>query len=269
VLTTSGQVVSGLIARQEDEEVVLRAATDLLKEVRISRDEIEAIRPLPTSLMPDGLIPVIGGQRQFYDLASYVIAVARGGAAAAERWKPSGDELAVVNDTENLDHAGIIRSLGRRDFTAGEAIYQGYCHNCHGLDGNTPSLATARAFGTQPLRYGEDPYRMFLTLSRGNGLMAPMTQLTPKERYQVAYYIRERFIRPGKLDTTPVDQAYLSQLPQGTDSGERVLSVERDFGPALASQLERRVRSALTVRGGEFTISYDLHTLNLGGVWEF
>lgn len=267
VLTTSGQVVSGLIARQDDEAVVLRSATDLLKEVRISREEIEAIRPLPTSLMPDGLIPVIGGQRQFFDLASYVIAVARGGAAAAERWKPSADELAVVNDTENLDHAGIIRSLGRRDFTAGEAIYQGYCHNCHGLDGNTPSLATARAFGTQPLKYGEDPYRMFLTLSRGNGLMAPMTQLTPKERYQVAYYIREQFIRPGKLDATLVDQAYLAQLPQGTDSGERVLSVERDFGPALASQLERRVRSALTVRGGEYTVSYDLHTLNLGGVW--
>lgn len=267
VLTTDGQVVSGLIARQDDEAVVLRAATDLLSEVRLPREEIEAIRPLPTSLMPDGLIPVIGGQRQFYDLASYVIAVARGGAAAAERWRPSADELAVVNDAENLDHAGIIRSLGRRDFTAGEAIYQGYCHNCHGLDGNTPSLATARAFGTQPLKYGEDPYRMFLTLSRGNGLMAPMTQLTPKERYQVAHYIREQFIRPGKLDATAVDQEYLARLPKGTDSGERVLSVERDYGPALASQLERRIRSALTVRAGEFTVSYDLHTLQLGGVW--
>ena len=116
--------------------------------------------------------------------------------------------------------------LNRRDFTAGEAIYHGYCYSCHGSDGNTPSLPTARAFGTQKLKFGEDPYRMFLTLSKGNGMMAPMTQLTPKERYQVVHYIREQFVKPGKLDEVKVDLAYLDGLPKGTDSGDRVLSVD-------------------------------------------
>ncbi|TVP94894.1 MAG: hypothetical protein EA381_19545 [Planctomycetaceae bacterium] len=267
VLTEDGQLIAGMIIRQDEEQVVLRDATDLTKELRINRSEIEAIRPLETSLMPDGLIPVIGSQKAFYDLAAYVIGVARGGPAAATRWKPTPEELAITDDIENLDHAGIIRGLNRRDFTAGEAIYQGYCYSCHGLDGNTPSLATARAFGTQRLKYGEDPYRMFLTLSRGNGLMAPMTQLTPKERYQVVHYIREQFVKPGKLDETPIDTAYLEQLPQGNDSGERVLNVERDYGPALASQLGRRVNSALTISAGELTVSYNLHSLDLAGVW--
>ncbi len=267
VLTADGQLVTGIIARQDDEQVVLRDANDLLREVVLDRDDVEAIRTTPTSMMPDGLVAVIGGQHEFYDLASYVIQVARGGESRAAELKPSAEQLRVVDDTGNLDHAGIISTLGRRDFTAGEAIYHGYCFNCHGADGNTPSLPTARAFGTQKLKFGADPYRMFLTLSKGNGLMAPMTHLTPHERYQVAHYIREQFVKPNQLDEVKVDQAYLAALPQGTDSGQRVLSVQRDFGPALASQLSRSVNSALTIRLGSLNLSYDLHRMDIAGVW--
>jgi hypothetical protein len=108
---------------------------------------------------------------------------------------------------------------------------------------------------------------MFLTLSKGNGLMGAMTQLTPKERYQVVHYIREQFIKPGKRDRVKIDDAYFAALPQGTDSGDRVLSVDRDYGPALASQLGRTVESALTVRLNGMTISYNLHSMDLAGVW--
>ena len=267
VVKDDGQAISGMVVKQDDREVVLRDAADLEKEIRISRDEIEAIRPLATSLMPEGLIGAIGGQKPFYDLASYVIAVSRGGEAAAAKWRPSETELAGLDDITNLDHAGIIRSLSKRDFTAGETIYTGYCENCHGADGNRTFQANARAFATQKLKYGEDPFRIFMTLSRGNGAMGPMLQLTPRERYQVAHYLRERFIKPAKLDEVQVDDAYLAALPKGTDSGERVFDVERDFGPALASQLGRGVQSALTVKAGEFTVSYDLHSLDLAGVW--
>lgn len=267
VLTSDGQVTTGMLVRQDDDQVVLRDANDLLRELTLAADEVESLRTLPTSMMPDGLVAAIGGQREFYDLASYVIQVAIGGPARAAELQPSAEQLRVGDDIQNIDHAGIIRKLTTRDFAAGEAIYQGYCYSCHGTDGNTPSLPTARAFGTQKLKFGEDPYRMFLTLSKGNGLMAPMTQLTPKERYQVTHYIREKFIKPGKLDETKVDRAYLDGLPPGTDAGERVLSVERDFGPALASQLGRKVNSALTLRLGTLSLSYNLHRLDLAGVW--
>ncbi len=267
VLTADGQLVTGMLVHQDDQQVVLRDANDLMREIAIAADEVESVRALPTSMMPDGLATAIGGQREFYDLASYVIQVARGGAARAKELKPSAEQLRVGDDINNIDHAGIISKLTSRDFAAGELIYQGYCYSCHGTDGNTPSLPTARAFGTQKLKFGEDPYRMFLTLSRGNGLMAPMTHLTPKERYQVAHYIREKFVKPAKLEEVKVDRAYLDSLPKGTDSGERVLSVERDFGPALASQLGRDVNSALTLRLGPLSLSYDLHSMNIAAVW--
>jgi len=272
VLKSDGQLVSGMVVRQDDQEVVLRDATDLLKEVVIPQDDIDATGPLQTSMMPEGLAAVIGGQREVYDLIRYVIEIAQpptsgGGPTRAQQWMPSDDELRVSDDTGNIDHAGIIRGLSKKDFAAGEAIYHGYCYSCHGTDGNTPSLPTARAFGTQVLKYGDDPYRMFLTLSKGNGLMAPMSQLTPKERYQVIHYIREQFIKPGKLDQTKVDKPYLESLPKGTDSGDRVLSVVRDFGPALASQLGRSVPSALTAGLQDLTLSYDLHSMDIAGVW--
>jgi putative heme-binding domain-containing protein len=272
VLMVDGKLISGMVVRQNDRELVLRDATDLLKEKVIPQEDIEAIRPLTTSMMPEGLIAAIGGQRDLYDLVSYVLAIAKplsqgGGPPKAAELMPSADELLVQDDTGNIDHAGIIRRLGKRDFTAGESIYHGYCYSCHGSDGNTPSLPTARAFGTQSLKYGEDPYRMFVTLSKGNGLMGAMTQLTPRERYQVVHYIREQFIKPGKLDRVKIDNAYLESLPKGTDSGDRVLSIDRDYGPALASQLGRTVQSALTVRLNGMTISYDLHSMDIAGVW--
>lgn len=267
VLTGDGQVVTGMLVRQDDTQVVLRDASDLMQEITLAADDVEAIRRLTTSMMPDGLAGTIGGLREFYDLASYVIQVATGGPPRAAQLQPTAEQLRVGDDIRNIDHAGIISKLNNRDFAAGEQIYQGYCYSCHGTDGNTPSLPTARAFGTQKLKFGEDPYRMFLTLSKGNGLMAPMTQLTPKERYQVAHYIREKFIKPGKLDEVKVDRAYLDSLPKGTDSGERILSVERDFGPALASQLGREVNSALTLRLGALSLSYNLHRMDIAGVW--
>ena len=60
-----------------------------------------------------------------------------------------------------------------------------------------------------------------MTLSRGNGLMAAMTHLTPKERYQVVHYIREQFMKPTNPDYFKVDADYLARLPKGTEDGHR------------------------------------------------
>ncbi|MCG8650546.1 MAG: c-type cytochrome [Pirellulales bacterium] len=268
ILTANGKVLTGLITKQDQRQISMRLASDLTEETTINLNLVEAVKANDQSLMPAGLVSSLRDQRDFFDLAAYVMEVAEGGPDRAAQLRPTPEQLAVKDDSVNLDHAGIIKKLRARDFEAGKGIYHGYCFNCHGRDGNTPSLPTARAFGTQKLKFGSDPYRMFMTLTRGNGLMAPMSHLTPKERYQVVHYIREAFMRPANPDYFEVNRDYLAGLPEGTEDGIEVEVVERDFGPALASQLQRQFSSVLTVKLGPMTISYDLHTLNQAGIWE-
>ncbi|NND98794.1 MAG: hypothetical protein HKN47_15855, partial [Pirellulaceae bacterium] len=268
VLETDGQVVSGLLVADRDDEIVLRDASDLQSELVVPKDEIESKQLSEKSMMPEGLMASLSSQREFLDLAKYVIEVARGGAERAAELKPSPEDLVVEDDSINLDHARIIQKFGSRDFETGQRIYHGYCFNCHGSDGNTPSLPTARAFGTQKLKFGADPYRMFMTLTKGNGLMAPMSHLTPKERYQVVHYIREQFMKDTNPDYVAVDKQYLQELPEGTEDGTRVEPVVRDFGPALASQLERQYSSVLTVDVDGISVSYNLHSMDLAGIWK-
>jgi len=269
VITQSGKVVSGLVADGRKDVLVLRDAANLEKEIVIKKNDIDATTISKKSMMPEGLVSLLKNQGQFFDLASYVLEVAQGGAQRAAELKPSAEQLVVKDDSKNLNHAGILKRLNQSDFNSGRKIFQGLCKNCHGVNGNKPSLPTARAFGTQKLKFGADPYKMFLTLTRGNGLMAPMLYLSPKERYQVVHYIREQFMKPSNSEYVPVTEKYLAGLPKGTESGEFDFKIERNFGPALASQLGRITTSALTVDvGNSTTISYDLHTLNQVEIWQ-
>lgn len=269
VATVNGQVKSGLVAAETKEQLVLRDAANLEQEIRIAKQSIDQITVGRQSIMPEGLAASLNGDRDLYDLVRYVMDVARGGAARAEALRPDARDLVVKDDSVNLDHAGILRSLGSRDFEAGKRIYLGDCKQCHGTDGNTPSLATARAFGMQPLKYGADPYKMLLTLTRGAGLMTPMQHLSPKERYQVIHYIREALMKPRNPAYRELDDDYLSGLPRGTGDGEAVVSTEdRDYGPVLASQIGAAVNNALTFRlPDDVTISYDLHRMRSAGAW--
>ena len=146
--------------------------------------------------MPEGLCASLQNERQFLDVARYVMEVTEQGPDRAKSLRPRWQQLLGRDDLANLDHAGILRSLEPQDFESGKRIYLGHCKNCHGADGNHPNLPTTRAFSTQKLKFGAAPYKMLLTLTRGNGLMAPMTYLSSKERYQVIHYIRQHLIGP-------------------------------------------------------------------------
>ncbi|MCA9052446.1 MAG: c-type cytochrome [Planctomycetaceae bacterium] len=269
IVTTDGRVLNGLIARQDAVQLVLRDATNLLQEVVVARSDIDEMRTTDVSMMPQGLIASLRDEREFYDLVRYVRELAVGGAARAAELQPSAEELVVVDDTLDLDHARILAALGEKDFKAGRETYLGHCVNCHGSDGNTPKLPTARAFGRDALKYGADPYRMFLTVSRGAGLMAPLSHLSPKERYQVVYYVREALMKGRNPDYQAVDEAYLAGLPQGAGLGEQEESGDRDYGPVLGSQLGNQVNNGLTFRLTEdVSVCYDLHRMRFAAAWQ-
>jgi mono/diheme cytochrome c family protein len=177
--------------------------------------------------------------------------------------------LGAETKSNSVDHRAILEKLDDSAFSRGQAIYDNLCINCHGGDGKTPTLPIARAFGKGDLKFGTDPYSMFLTLTKGNGLMGPQTWMTPQERYDVIHYVREKFMQPMQPKYVPVTKEYLAGLPTVNAAAVVTRQVERDFGPALASQLGRDLSSVLTVKLGDgHAISYNLHTMDQAGLWK-
>ena len=166
-----------------------------------------------------------------------------------------------------VDHASYIKDLDDQNLENGLSLYSGLCVNCHG-DGEKPALPTAPAFGASPLKFGNDPYSMWKTLTHGNGLMAPQTWMTEEERYDVVHYIREKLMKPMRDDVFNVSAAYLADLPKPAKNRQNKERIERIYEPVLGSQLERRIESALTIRlNNELTICYDLHTMDVADTW--
>jgi hypothetical protein len=181
-----------------------------------------------------------------------------------------GQKAPAKEEGNSVDHAGILQSWDDASQARGKSTYENLCANCHGTDGITPALPISRAFGKGPLKFGDDPYSMFVTLTQGNGLMGPQTWMSPEERYDVIHYIREKFMKPMYEGYKPITQDYLEGLPKVTVApAPKKKRPDRDFGPALASQLGRNVSSVLTIKlGDKHTISYDLHSMDLTDLWK-
>ncbi|WP_207622118.1 DUF6797 domain-containing protein [Alienimonas californiensis] len=267
LLKSDGQIVSGMFVREDDAAIVLRDAENLERELAVPKADVLERGEAETSLMPDGLAATLPSERAVLDLLKYLFALRDGGPARAAELKPPAEQLVVQDDTANLNHARIVAAVENGSPRRGRDLYRSNCEQCHGPDGDTPSLATARAFGKEPLKFGADPYGMFQTLSRGNGLMRAMPSLSPRERYEVVGYIRNEFMKDSNPSYRPVTEEYLDALPKGTEDGEFEPPADRDHGPALASQLGREVESALTIWLGELSISYDLHSMDQAGLW--
>jgi putative heme-binding domain-containing protein len=269
IQTVDGEVLSGLRVRETDDAIVLRSASDLLRETVIPHEDVEEIGVSEVSMMPSGLVDSLADEREFLDLVRYVAEIAHGGRERELALAPDAASLVITDDTQGLDHAGILRDLTKKDFDAGSRIFAGHCVNCHGADGNEPRLPTARAFGRDALKFGSDPYRMFLTVSRGAGLMGALQNLSPMERYQVVHYVREGLMKNRNPQYETIDEAYLASLPEGEGRGETQAIVDRDYGPALGSQLGHRVNNGLTLRlPGEIALCYDLHRMRLAAAWQ-
>jgi len=68
-MTDDGRVITGMIAAQTPKTVTLRTAEN--REVVLVRDELEVLKALPTSLMPEGLFKAMTDE-QIEDLFAYL-----------------------------------------------------------------------------------------------------------------------------------------------------------------------------------------------------
>ena len=121
---------------------------------------------------------------------------------------------------KNIDHSTLVESLSETSYKSGEKTYQKFCHNCHGNMVDEASLPTAHKFWSQKFKVGNDPYSMYQTITKGFGAMPPQVELTPREKYDVIHFIREKFIKENnKNEYFIADKSYLESLPEGDSIG--------------------------------------------------
>jgi putative heme-binding domain-containing protein len=78
VVTTEGRVLSGIIREQSDKTVTMQTINE---RVVLPRDEIEAIKESPVSMMPEGLLERLSAA-EVRDLVSYLASTRQVPAAA-------------------------------------------------------------------------------------------------------------------------------------------------------------------------------------------
>ena len=128
------------------------------------------------------------------------------------------------------NHADLIKNKSGDVLDRGSILYAKNCASCHGLQGNgNPSNMNPppRNFHTEAFKNanGGGPYAMYLVLTNGyaGGRMPAFSaSLTPEDRYAVAHYLRESFVKP--YNPTVYVEKDLAKVeipkPGGASSGE-------------------------------------------------
>jgi putative heme-binding domain-containing protein len=295
IVNDEGQSLTGIVARETPDEVVLRDASAAGRELSIPRASIEASIPSTVSLMPAGLVNLLADREQFLDLVAYLAAIADGGPTRVAELRPDPSFFAAAQPAaweKDIDHAGLIGdwadpSISGAALERGRSIYARVCANCHGTLDAPGSLPTAPRFAQARLKAGSDPYSLYRTLTSGTGQMAAQTWMVPSQKYDVIHYLRETFFKgrnPGLYSEVSPD--YLAGLPQGTSRGPEPSALEtwrlHDYGPFLAGSFEQGsdgsnvARKGLVVRldagpggvgRGQAWILHELDTLRAAAIW--
>ena len=125
----------------------------------------------------------------------------------------------------------------------GGRIYNANCINCHGNQDVEGSIPLSTKFWEDPFEAGSDPFSMYQTLTRGFRSMPPQLTLTPQEKYQVIFYIQQKFIKKANqseyVQATP---GYLAGLPAGSSRGPAAKAYhpwsDMDYGNFLINTYE-------------------------------
>lgn len=242
---SDGTTVTGLLAEERKDAVVLRDPAAAGKPVVVAKDDIEKRTTSATSLMPVELTNQLGDRQQFLDLAAFLIESAEFGPARARSLRP---DPAVIDPPlpayeSELDHAGLIAGLNDAAFRRGEALYARICASCHGTPKEPGTMPTSLRFWDGKFKSGSDPASLYHTLTRGSGMMAAQTMLVPRQKYDVIHYIREAFLKPhNPSQYIPTDASYLAKLPKGASRGPTPPEGEpwrrTDYGQTLTGTFE-------------------------------
>lgn len=245
IQTTKGESLTGFLVSESDSVLVLRDLARNGTEVTIPKTTIDERVVRTVSVMPPDQSNQLANRQQFLDLIRYLIEISDGGPERAKQLQPPASLLVLqVPDYEKeIDHAGLIRGLNSDSFKRGEAIYNRLCINCHGTADQPGSLPTSLKFASGTFKNGSDPYRMYLTLTHGYGLMAPQTWMVPTQKYDVVYYVREAYLKPRNIaQYTQIDEQYLQRLPKGTQKGPAPSNIEpwssMNYGAFLSATYE-------------------------------
>ncbi len=289
IATDDGRTITGLLAEERPDAIVLRDPAQDGKPVTIARTRIEQRRNGGPSLMPPGLVNALASRQQFLDLVRYLMEIAEYGPARARALRPDPALFApsLPEYEHRLDHAGIIAGLGTDSLRRGEAIYARVCANCHGTKDQPGSLPSAPRFASAALKHGGDPYSLYRTITDGFGQMAPQTWMVPRQKYDVIHYIRETYLKPHNPGQyVAINRAYLDRLPKGTTRGPSPTAIEpwvaMDYGSCLlatieaGSDLSNVAYKGIAVRldpgqggisRGHNWVVYDHDTLRLAAAW--
>lgn len=245
LVSVDGKVVTGLIAEQTPEKVVIREGRPLGKLIEVARDDIDEFQPIEQSIMPPGQVGMLASRQQFLDLIRYLIEIRDGGALRAKELEPPASLYAIrIPEYEkDIDHAAMISGLDDAAFKRGQAIYNRLCVNCHGTHDKPGSLPTSLKFASGKFRNGSDPHTMYQTLTRGFGMMVAQTWMVPQQKYDVIHYVREAYLKshnPTQLHS--VTDEYLAGLPKGKSRGPEPVQNEpwitMNYGPSLVNTYE-------------------------------
>lgn len=144
-----------------------------------------------------------------------------------------------------VSHADLIGTADEASLKRGEAVYRGLCITCHGDTNQPGTLPTSRVFHRDAFTNGCDPYRMYLTVTKGFGQMPPWPTFSAREVYDAIHYIRETQVKPrNPSQYFAVTPAYLAGLPK-EDLGPQMIKQpelpawrKMDYGPVMHYTLQ-------------------------------
>jgi putative heme-binding domain-containing protein len=240
-----GSVLAGLKAAETPDAITLRDPARGGQAVAVAKARVAERRDGGASVMPEGLVNALGSRQEFLDLVRLLDDLAAH-PDRASRYRPDPAAVApapLPAYEDDLDHAGLLAARDAASYGRGERIYNRVCANCHGTKDAPGSLPTSLRFASGTFKYGNDPYRMYLTLTHGAGLMTAQSWMVPRQKYDVIHYIREAYLKPfNPSQYVPITPKYLAALPRGSGRGPEPSTVEpwsaMDYGPLLAHTFE-------------------------------
>jgi len=140
------------------------------------------------------------------------------------------------------DHAALIADHSQAVIDHGEVLYGKNCASCHGPQGNTnPSNSNPapRNFHSEPFKnpLGAGPYGFWSVLTNGYGAAMPaFRNLTPEDRYAVAHFVRETWMKPtNKAYMASDDAKVVAQIPAAGAAGA---GAEQEIDPLAVTPPE-------------------------------